>query len=336
MGKAIGLFLVMAGGTTFALLMTTFESDESRLPVSGVTDPISVAPAPSYQAQPAFEGSTPQRISEVTAPPPPSAITRNSATAAVRPTDARLRADLTRDIQRELKRVGCYKGELDGEWSPGTRRAMKSFVQGVNATLPIDAPDTILQTMVRGHPGDACGTACAKGHTAVSDGRCLPTVIVQHSDDPTRSTWKTVVKPRDAPRARETAAVPKSVWDTIGAIPPPPQDRMALGGAVGRPAMQKDIPLAAVLGDSADQPLPEKGLEQQSPAVKAASASAPATEANNPGREVSPAPSQTRSPQVGSRTAQSDVVKKQTRDTDRTNGRNSFAAQFFERMTSLR
>ena len=38
-----------------------------------------------------------------------------------------------REVQRELKRVGCYSQEIDGEWGPATRRAMKDFTDRANA-----------------------------------------------------------------------------------------------------------------------------------------------------------------------------------------------------------
>ena len=46
------------------------------------------------------------------------------------PTD---RASLARDLQSELRRVGCYSGELNGIWTPATRKAMKAFTERVNA-----------------------------------------------------------------------------------------------------------------------------------------------------------------------------------------------------------
>ncbi|HEY7083226.1 MAG TPA: putative peptidoglycan binding domain-containing protein, partial [Hyphomicrobiaceae bacterium] len=44
------------------------------------------------------------------------------------------RDSLARELQKELRRVGCYEGELNGVWTPATRRAMKTFTDRVNAT----------------------------------------------------------------------------------------------------------------------------------------------------------------------------------------------------------
>jgi hypothetical protein len=68
-------------------------------------------------------------------------------------------ASLTREIQRELKRVGCYDGEIDGKWNAQSRVAMKSFTDYVNAKLPVERPDYILLRLAQGHQGKACGSA---------------------------------------------------------------------------------------------------------------------------------------------------------------------------------
>ena len=66
---------------------------------------------------------------------------------------------LTREIQRQLKRVGCYDGAVNGKWSPKLRTAIKAFADQVNAKLPVDRPDYILLRLTEAHAGRACGTA---------------------------------------------------------------------------------------------------------------------------------------------------------------------------------
>ena len=66
-------------------------------------------------------------------------------------------ADLARVLQEELRRVGCYHGEIDGDWGPMSKRAMSAFNERVNARLPVDSPDHILLRMVRGFNGRGCG-----------------------------------------------------------------------------------------------------------------------------------------------------------------------------------
>ncbi len=85
---------------------------------------------------------------------------------------------LARDIQTELKRVGCYDGDVDGQWNTATRKAMGAFNERVNATLPTEAPDFILLTLVQGHTARACGRTCPTGQALAGDGRCLPRALL--------------------------------------------------------------------------------------------------------------------------------------------------------------
>ena len=59
-------------------------------------------------------------------------------------------------LQRELKRLGCYSGQVDGEWGPTSRYAAATFVKAVNAKLPVDRPDEALLALARYHQGAAC------------------------------------------------------------------------------------------------------------------------------------------------------------------------------------
>jgi hypothetical protein len=111
----------------------------------------------------------------------PAATPPKPEPAAVAPV-ARDPASLARALQRELKRVGCYEGEVSGVWSPPSRAAMKAFTEHVNATLPVDAPDQILLALVQGHRGQACGAACRPNEAQAGDGRCLPKAIVAKAD----------------------------------------------------------------------------------------------------------------------------------------------------------
>ena len=82
--------------------------------------------------------------------------------------------ELTQALQLELKRVHCYDGPIDGEWLFQSKRAMRAFLDRVNASLPIDEPDRILLTLIKGHVAAACGQVCPEGQSLAADGRCLP------------------------------------------------------------------------------------------------------------------------------------------------------------------
>lgn len=133
------------------------------------------------------------------------------------------RASLARELQRELRRVGCYEGEINGGWTPPTRRAMKAFTDRVNAILPVDAPDYILLTLVQGHQDQVCSKPCSAGQGLSDDGRCVPNAILAHA-----------ARKPSAP-SQATAPAP-SAWAVTTMAAPPSRSmtviegRMALAG----------------------------------------------------------------------------------------------------------
>jgi hypothetical protein len=93
------------------------------------------------------------------------------------PGDPETRAELASDLQRELKRVGCYEGEITGAWNGSTRRAMAAFMDRANATLPTDNPDYVLLALVQSHHDVVCSAECPAGQIA-DGGRCVPRAVV--------------------------------------------------------------------------------------------------------------------------------------------------------------
>lgn len=188
------------------------------------------APAPGHQASARLPApvvvTLPQRVE-------PTRPTAAQQRVARMPTD---RASLARDLQAELRRVGCYGGELNGAWTPATRRAMKAFTERVNATLPVEEPDDILLTLVLAHPGEVCSKPCPTGQGLSEDGRCLPNAILAQAAK--RKAPAPV--PTAARRGGQTAEKPAPAiagWSTTAAaaVPapasgPPPIGRMALAG----------------------------------------------------------------------------------------------------------
>lgn len=161
------------------------------VPASNARTGQAYAAAPTETTVRVFSPSTPL----VTATPGATGASTTTWTAVVTPeraADATLkspkagddeaRAHLTSDLQRELKRVGCYGGEINGAWTQSTRRAMALFMERVNATLPANEPDYILLTLVQGHTALACGTDCPAGEVYGSDGRCLPAAVVAQAN----------------------------------------------------------------------------------------------------------------------------------------------------------
>jgi hypothetical protein len=81
------------------------------------------------------------------------------------------------ELQRQLKRVGCYKGRIGDDWPSATRPSMIAFLERVNAALPTAEPDEILLTIVRATPGQVCGSPCPRGQS-MAGGRCQPDALL--------------------------------------------------------------------------------------------------------------------------------------------------------------
>jgi hypothetical protein len=164
-------------------------------------------------------GASAARVSEPTTVQQPwtTQVTIEPETASVRkqtsskPASEDQRRALVRDIQTELKRVGCFDGEPDGLWSAASKRAMASFTQRVNASLPFEQPDFILLTLVQGHSGSACGKVCANGQTLSETGRCQAVGIVAQVD---RIKDKPRTERGDAPA--KVAELPTVVRPSVG------------------------------------------------------------------------------------------------------------------------
>ncbi len=72
--------------------------------------------------------------------------------------------EIVRKLQTGLKRAGCYRGKVNGAWTSTSRRAMRSYAETVNATLPVDKPNAVLLALIDANPDARCGGR--KGHVA--------------------------------------------------------------------------------------------------------------------------------------------------------------------------
>lgn len=72
-------------------------------------------------------------------------------------------ASVTRAVQTELKRAGCYSGLVNGVWTASTRAAMGEFTARVNAQLPVDRADPVLLALLETHNKISCTAECNAG-----------------------------------------------------------------------------------------------------------------------------------------------------------------------------
>jgi len=250
MSKLTGLVVLLGGVGVLAYAMPSGD-DEKRLaqvtkigthqPASAIPAPVAAsatvaatpdAPRTFSPQQPLLVQRAPAAI-EIGTPAPRPAVAAAAVSssahsvrvASARPGDEESKQQLARNLQKELKRVGCYDGELTGTWSAASRKAMAAFTDRVNATLPVDAPDYILLTLVQGHAAQACGKGCPAGQTASSDGRCLPSSFVTAQAQRRKlETGSMKVAAARKPVERRVATAPAgSGWSTTTTAVPIPR-----------------------------------------------------------------------------------------------------------------
>jgi hypothetical protein len=155
-----------AGSLALIMMLTAVGGGLAPLPATAESEPTTQTPVVV---------TIPQR-----APFPMSAVPTISATGAIAP------LSLAREAQKELNRVGCYEGEINGIWTPSSRLAAQRFVDRVNAKLPTDKPDEVLLALLRDQSGTVCGQ-CQQDQSLDATGRCMPTALVNRTTRP-RST----------------------------------------------------------------------------------------------------------------------------------------------------
>jgi len=213
---------------------------EPPAPRRAVTAGPPAPPVKTAGAQsPAAKVVAPQAVHIAEAPPRVPVDQHKSADAP--PPDG---AELTREIQRELKRIGCYHGPISGVWSPAVRQAMRTFTDRVNATLPIERPDPILLAMVQGHRQAACGASCRAGESLAANGRCLPSALVARAGKDQAPARQPPPGPPPAKAAGDGDPATTAAAVAVAPVTPanPADERMSLAGpppSARRPAQVK-------------------------------------------------------------------------------------------------
>jgi uncharacterized caspase-like protein len=99
-----------------------------------------------------------------------------SAVAALPPADVKPAplppADLPRQLQAELKRVGCKSGEIDNDWSAAARKALSSFNEHAGTKFDAKLASIDALDAVRAKQGRVCPLECERGFH-VSGDRCV-------------------------------------------------------------------------------------------------------------------------------------------------------------------
>lgn len=191
----------MAAMTRIVARATILEPETVPAELPGLRQPIASPAAVTTALPPSPAPATPVETAAlpavvVAAPTPEPAIA--SAPSLTPSGDVQRR--LAREIQSELKRVGCYAGRLDGSWGDRSRSAMTTFMARVNAQLPTTEPDVFLLSLIKGQPRAVCGPECGRNEVLSGD-RCIARAIVADAVN------QGAASPTSEPRAQQPVAV---------------------------------------------------------------------------------------------------------------------------------
>lgn len=102
-----------------------------------------------------------------------ASLPQDGAAAPVPPPASNLDlAGLTKTINIELGRIGCYRGKPEGEWSSRpTSRAVQEFARLARISPP-DAPSTEFLDLLKGQSGRVCPLQCS-ARQIERDGACV-------------------------------------------------------------------------------------------------------------------------------------------------------------------
>ena len=183
MGRASGLVLILTGLGAATYVPASMDTNPAAPDSQPHAESAAVPAEPSPDLPLSVVVTVVRRRVEPPAAPEP------------RPAIPRDREAIGRQLQKELKRVGCYEGQLHGVWTTSTRQAMQTFIDRVNAKLPTVEPDAILLALVQGYQEKVCGKACPAGQGHGEAGRCQPYAMLARTSGA-----------KDAPAAAATLA----------------------------------------------------------------------------------------------------------------------------------
>lgn len=151
------LTTLVGAGVTGAAVVLSQDAGDAVFGSVGAQATISSEAALAWQALRRPRRMEP--VSQEQAVVRPGSIQPSQPVPSASPEDA---VSLARALQRELKRAGCYHGEINGNWNNSTRQAMKTFIDIANAKLPVTNPDPVLLALMQGDQHMGCAERCLR------------------------------------------------------------------------------------------------------------------------------------------------------------------------------
>jgi hypothetical protein len=88
--------------------------------------------------------------------------------------------EITKSVQSELRRVGCYSGSADGDWGESSRRSLSQFNRSAGMNLDVKTANADTLDAIKQKPSRVCPLVCEHGFKADGD-RCTKIVCAEGS-----------------------------------------------------------------------------------------------------------------------------------------------------------
>jgi hypothetical protein len=130
-----------------------------------------VAQKAKEQAQQQAASAEQQRVNLAAAAPSaaPASTASPAGTSVASLTPAATPADLSRSVQTELGRVGCFSGQVDGNWNASSQRSLSQFNRYAGTKLDVKVASTDALDTVKAKPSRVCPLVCEHGFKTDGD-----------------------------------------------------------------------------------------------------------------------------------------------------------------------
>jgi peptidoglycan hydrolase-like protein with peptidoglycan-binding domain len=180
---------------------------------------------PPAQPPPVQQPPSQSEAARISSPSPASAPSETKVAALPDPAtpdlgpaqepDSGVGADLARDLQQELARVGCSVGRPDGIWGSRSRDAVRQFNRHARASLDPDTPSQDALAAVRDHRDRVCPLEPVLTKPAAPTKRDLAPTRREREREPARVRERAPASTAQRPPA---ASTPARDWRSISPL----------------------------------------------------------------------------------------------------------------------
>lgn len=183
------------------------------------------------QAQQQAAAAEQQRVNLAAAAPgaAPASTASPAGTNVAALTPATTPADLSRSVQTELGRVGCFSGQADGNWGTSSQRSLSQFNRYAGTRLEVKMASSDALDAVKSRQSRVCPLVCDHGFKADGD-KCTRIVC---GDGTVLNDDNECEKQRAAKPTKPATAKPAIAKRDDGDERPARQRRQSGGAAAG-------------------------------------------------------------------------------------------------------